>query len=98
MSELSRRTSPDEVQWALGTSDVSLRHLGVSGRGLKRRVTQQLLDDANVLAHLEEVRGEAVRQGMGCDALGEVALGYDVVQYALDCAGRDGTPRDGSGE
>jgi hypothetical protein len=69
----------DEVQWALGTADVSLRHLGVAGRGLKRRVTKQLLDDANVLAHLEEVRGEAVAQGMSCDALGEVALDYGLV-------------------
>lgn len=65
---------------------------------MKRRVTKQFLDDANVLAHLEEVRGEAVAQGMSCDALGEVALDYDLVQYALNCAGRDGTPRDGPGE
>src|SRR3954454_1703233 len=85
----------DKVQWALGTSDVALRHLGVSGRGLKRRGAKQLLDDANVLAHLEEMRGEVVAQGMGCNALGEVALGYDLVQYALACAGGDGVPRDG---
>src|ERR1044071_3636728 len=88
----------EEVEWALGPPDVALRHLGVSGGGLERRVAQQPLDDANVGAGLEQVRGEAVPQRMSGDALGEAALGHDPVQYALDRAGRDAPTWDGSRE
>src|SRR3954447_21570872 len=87
----------EEVERALGASDVSLGHLGVAGGGLERRMAKQPLDDADVGTHLEQMGGEAVAQGMGCDALGEAALDHDLVQHALDGAGRDRTTRDGSG-
>jgi hypothetical protein len=50
----------EEVEWAFGASDVPLRHLGVPGGGLERRMAEQPLDDANVRACLKEMRGEAV--------------------------------------
>src|SRR3954466_2673003 len=88
----------EEVERTLGAPDVPLGHLGVPGRGLDRRVAEQPLDSADVGARLEKVCGEAVTQGMSGDALFEAALDYDLVQYTLDRARRDGPTRDGPGE
>src|SRR3546814_6409144 len=48
------------VEWALGPSDQPVRDLGVARRGRQVGVTEQDLDDPDVGAVLQQVRGEAV--------------------------------------
>ena len=55
-------------------------------------MAQQPLDDANVGAGLEQVRGEVVPQRMSGDALGDAALcvvpgsGSDLQLWSMACA------------
>jgi hypothetical protein len=48
------------------------RHLGVEGGGVQLDVAEQRLDDADIDAVLQQVRGEAVAQRMRPNPLGDV--------------------------
>jgi hypothetical protein len=61
----------DRVQRAPDAATAAVEDVGVDHRGRDVAVVQELLDGANVVAVLEEVRNEAVAQRVARGALGD---------------------------
>ena len=70
-SSLSRGLPPEGTP----SGDQLGRHGGVAGGGIDSGVAQQYLDDAQVGAVLQQVRGKAVPQGMDGDPFGDAGTG-----------------------
>ena len=62
------------IEWAADAGGAAVEDVGVDHGGGDVLVAEQLLDGADVVAVLEQVGGEAVAEGVGCDGLGEVGV------------------------
>ncbi len=63
---------------------------GIEGGGVELGVPEQDLDDADVDVLLQQVRGEAVAQGVRGDPLPDAGGLRSLVDSPVDLAGRDG--------
>ena len=70
----------EHIERALGLPDMPLGHLGISRGRLDGRMTQQLLNRANVRPGLKQMGGKSVSQAMGRDALLEAGSNDHLVQ------------------
>ena len=61
-----------------------LQHMGVNHRGLYVRVAEQFLHATNVVAGLQQVRGETMTQSMGRGRLEDSRLLHRALEIALE--------------
>src|SRR6266540_3320707 len=85
-------TDAELVEWALDGSDVARAHLRVPRGGADRAVAEQHLDDPDVRARLQQVRGEAVAKLVRGDLLAQLGLGRRRVDGLRHRVARDRVP------
>ena len=74
------------VRLPIGRPEPRRRHVGVDLRRREALVTEQLLDDAQVRAAVEQVRRERVAQGVGRDAVRQARAPAQPVQPVAQAA------------